>query len=384
MNSTRRNALRFVAGSAVLLAAAGGTGAFWLNKRANRAIAPWAEAAAGAFADWRMKALAYAVLAPNPHNRQPWLLELRGTDMIRVYCELDRRLPVTDPFDRQIMIGFGAFLELLRMAAAQDGVALAIETFPEGLPGDRLDRRPIAALRPVGDSAMADPLFAHVLERHTNRQPYRTAAIPDEAVAMLRSALPAAPDFRLHMRGPELAALRDITIAGFDREMRTPQAHLESVHLMRIGRAEIDANPDGIALDGPMIEFARLAGLVSAEALADPDNNAFRQGVDKLLASAQATPAFVSLCTTGNSREDQLDAGRDWIRLHLAATGLGLAMQPMSQALQEYPEMADLNQAIHTLLRPDGGRIQMLGRIGYAPAQRPAPRWPVSSRLLDA
>jgi hypothetical protein len=383
MAFSRRKALRFMAGSAVLLAAAGSGAGLWLNRRADRAIAPWAQAASGAFGDWRMQALAFAVLAPNPHNRQPWLLELVGSDTIRIYCELDRRLPVTDPFDRQILIGFGAFLELLRMAAAQAGIALAIETFPEGRPGERLDHRPIAAIRQLSGSVSADPLFAHVLARHTNRQPYRNDTIPAAADAALRAALPAAADFRLHTGEAEVAALRDLTIAGFEREMRTPQAHLESIHLMRIGRAEINANPDGISLDGPMIEFARLAGFVSAEGLADPDSTAFRQGVDKLLASALATPAFVSLSTPGNRRQDQLDAGRDWIRLQLAATGQGLAMQPMSQALQEYAEIADLYQASHALLRPQGGRVQMLGRIGFAPPQRPAPRWPVTSRILN-
>lgn len=383
MNPSRRKVLRFMAGSAVLLTAAGGAGTFWLNQRADRAIAPWDEAASGAFGDWRMQALAYAVLAPNPHNRQPWLLELVGSDAIRIYCELDRRLPVTDPFDRQITIGFGAFLELLRMAAAQQGVALTVDSFPEGDPGHHLDHRPVAAIRQVGDTVTADPLFAHVLERHTNRAPYRSDTIPVVAEAALRAALPAAPDYRLHTGAREVAALRDLTIAGFEREMRTPEAHLESVHLMRIGRGEINANPDGISLGGPMIEFARLAGLVSADSLANPESTAFRQGVDKLLAAAQATPAFVSLSTHGNSRQDQLDAGRDWIRLQLAATGQGLAVQPMSQALQEYAEIADLYETVHTLLRPDGGRVQMLGRIGYGPAQRPAPRWPVSSRILN-
>ena len=46
-----------------------------------------------------------------------------------LFCDLDRRLPVTDPQDRQITIGLGAFLELMRMAAAQDGLRADIALF---------------------------------------------------------------------------------------------------------------------------------------------------------------------------------------------------------------------------------------------------------------
>ena len=70
--------------------------------------------------------------SPNPHNRQPWLITLVGKDEALIHCDLERRLPVTDPFDRQITIGFGCFLELARIAAAERGVSLAIGNSPRG------------------------------------------------------------------------------------------------------------------------------------------------------------------------------------------------------------------------------------------------------------
>ena len=44
--------------------------------------------------------------------------------------------------------------------------------------------------------------------------------------------------------------------------------------------------------------------------------------------------------TEGNDRKTQVNAGRAYVRAQLAATAHGLAMQPLSQALQEYPEQA--------------------------------------------
>ena len=91
-----------------------------------------------------MRALSYAVLAPNPHNRQPWLVDLAEPDVATLYCDLDRRLPQTDPLDRQITIGLGCFLELFVLAAAQEGYASAISLFPQGSATPRLDARPVA------------------------------------------------------------------------------------------------------------------------------------------------------------------------------------------------------------------------------------------------
>ncbi len=57
-------------------------------------LAPWTVAP---HADPRIAAAAWAVLSPNPHNRQPWLLRLIGQDSLALHGDLDRRLPVTDP-----------------------------------------------------------------------------------------------------------------------------------------------------------------------------------------------------------------------------------------------------------------------------------------------
>ena len=72
----------------------------------------------------------------------------------------------------------------------------------------------------------------------------------------------------------------------------------------------------------------------------------------------------------------------DWVRINLAATAAGLGIQPLSQALQEYPEMDRLYRQVHTMLAPDGGTVQMLARLGYADPVAPSPRWPLETRIL--
>ena len=96
-----------------------------------------------------------------------------------------------------------------------------------------------------------------------------------------------------------------------------------------------------------------------------------------MLALLMAIPAgFVWMVTPGNDRVTQVNAGRAYARLQLAATAQGLAMQPLSQALQEYVEQQKPYAEIHALAgaKAPGETVQMWARVGYAPAVQPAPR----------
>ena len=96
-----------------------------------------------------------------------------------------------------------------------------------------------------------------------------------------------------------------------------------------------------------------------------------------------ATPAYAALTSLGNERTDQIEAGRRWLRLNLAATSHGLALHPVSQCLQEYPEMRQHYARAHELLAPEGHTVQMLGRLGYGPTTPPSPRWPLEAKIID-
>jgi hypothetical protein len=83
-------------------------------------------------------------------------------------------LPETDPFQRQIVIGLGCFLELLVLAAGEQGFAAEVDPFPEGQPEPNLDTRPIARVRFHKSGGRSDPLFRQVLGRRSNKEPYDT------------------------------------------------------------------------------------------------------------------------------------------------------------------------------------------------------------------
>lgn len=334
-------------------------------------IAAWRAPGAGE-ADPRRYALAHAILAPNPHNRQPWLVDLVGENEMLLYPDTERLLPETDPFNRQIVVGCGAFLELLALAAAERGFHAQVTPFPQGEPQPVLDARPFAHVRLTPGGA-PDLLFTHILARRTNRLAYEHRAVTPDVMAQLTEAMQA-PDLIFgHVSGGEINnALRDLVWRAFDREAHTPHAHHETARLLRVGRAEIARHRDGIAVNGAFVEAASAMGLVSFDVLADPNHPFTKPSIDAWRPLAEEAPAFFWIASADNSRATQLAAGRAYARLNLRATELGLAIHPWSQALQEYPEMTDLKDEMTRVTNSGGATLQMLVRVGY-PTETPPP-----------
>jgi hypothetical protein len=170
-------------------------------------------------------------------------------------------------------------------------------------------------------------------------------------------------------------ALRQISIQAYRQEIQTPIALKESIDLMRIGKAEIAKYRDGIDLDFPGIGAMQAMGLITREKMMTPGTKAYQQGLEQYDPLAKSASGYVWIISNSKDRLAEIAVGRAYARLNLRATALGIAMHPMSQALQEYAEMsaikADTERAVG--LAPDR-RLQMLARIGYASVVPPSPR----------
>ena len=376
---------KFLIGAGALGVLVLGAGAVVSTRDIDQARQPW-RFAAGDFEDPRMHALAQAILAPNPHNRQPWLIELEGSDRLRLLPDLDRMLPETDPPNRQITIGFGAFLELLRQAASVTGHQLVIDRFPRGSDAASLDPRPIAEVifEPAG--ILADPLAGTILNRRTTRAPFdKQRPVPSEVMGRIAQRAAAGDGFSFTSEPKQVKGLTALNRKGWEAEFGTEATHAESTRLTRIGASEVNANPDGISLYGPAPEIAGATGLISRSSMKEEGSFAAGQVLNFYLDVLDATATYAWLVTPGNSRQEQLDAGAHWVRINQAATAEGVAFHPVSQVLQEFDAMAVHLAEVHRMLAvEEPARIQGLFRLGYAPFPEPAPRWPLASRITAA
>ncbi|WP_206188533.1 Acg family FMN-binding oxidoreductase [Parasedimentitalea denitrificans] len=381
MTISRRKALSMIGGGVILAAA--GTGVH-ITRKPTKALAPWA--AAGQYNEVRKRALSYAILAPNPHNRQPWMVDLATPDQVKLYVDTSRLLPHTDPFSRQITIGQGCFLEVMRMAAAQDGYDVQFDLFPEGSDTEKLDSRPVAIAHfQKSDTVQPDPLFAHIMQRRTQKEPFEMdRPVSDSDLRGLISASQSGTRRWADNSDQSVEHYRKLSEEAMMVEIDTPHTYRESVDLFRIGRAEVNTNPDGIDFSGPLFETLNMFGLFSRKAALDKESVTYTGGIDAVLSNTRTAMAHIWITTKGNTREDQITAGRDWVRLNLQTTALGMGLQPLSQALQEYPEMADHYAQIHKELAEDGETVQMFGRLGYCAPVPESPRWPLEAKIIDA
>jgi hypothetical protein len=378
MTLSRRKTLALIGGGAILAATA--AVGYDVTRLPRDAMRPWDMA--GQYPDPRMRALSWAILAPNPHNLQPWKVDLSVPDQATLFVDTDRLLPETDPFSRQIVIGLGCFLEVLRIAALAEGLDVRFDLFPEGSDPRRVDVRPVAVCRFAPTDAAPDPLFAFVPRRRSLKEPYDTARpVTPEVLDRIASAT---LHFGMgHTTDPALVqVLRDLSTEAIRIEFATERTLRESVELFRIGHREVNANPDGLEFMGPMFETLRVTGLFTREASMDPEGIVARSADAAFVENMQTAMGHIWQVTPGNTRRDQIRAGMDWVRINLAATELGLGMQPLSQALQEYPEMSDLHDEIHRRLAPEGGTVQMWARVGYGPEVMATPRWPLEAKIV--
>lgn len=376
---TRRTFIRVLGGGAVVAAGASFV-VPRLDAMPDEAIEGWRGPAA-AETDPRRRALSWALLAPNPHNLQSWAVDLSRPDTLLLFVDERRLLPQTDPQSRQIMIGHGCFLEILRMAAAAEGWLAEAALFPRG--EWTLDR-PVARVtfqrlaRPE-----AETLFAEVPRRRTVKAKFEARPLAGADAAALRAGFEGRGlSLSVADRPAEVDRLRRLAIAGSELEMSTHRTHKESIDVVRIGATEIAAHRDGISLKGPMIWALRQTGQLKREEAMTPGTPAWNGGRDYALAGYASARAFGWIDSGDNSRATQIEVGRAFVRLQLAATARGVALQPHSQTLQEYPEMTELRAAMHReTASADGRTLQMFFRLGYADDPGPSPRRPLHSLI---
>ncbi|PHS15899.1 MAG: twin-arginine translocation pathway signal protein [Kangiella sp.] len=377
----RRNFLKVVGSSSVILAAS--TSMIGCSTISGpSADQPW-HIAGSNYKDFRMRALSWAILAPNPHNRQPWLVKMIGADSLVLSLDTERMLPETDPYNRQIMIGMGCFSELLRLAAAEDGYHLVIDWFPDGVVSETgtLDNRAIASIQFV-KGAEPDGLFKQVSKRRSFKKEFLDKIIDSNILNKIEDAQIEGALINLNNESIFVEKMRKLTIKAMDVELSTERTYLESINLLRIGSDEVKANPDGISLNGYSFTILRMLGLFTHEDARDMNSSGYKQSAEDLLSVLDSAYGYVWITTPGNNRLDQIKAGQNYLRVNLKVTELGLKIHPISQSLQEYDEMGGSMENVNKLTGVNAPeRLQMLARLGYGEDISASPRWPVDKMI---
>ena len=391
----RRHFIRVIGGGSILAASvASQSGCAALSSSfPPDAVEAW-QGPSALEVDPRRRALAYAITAPNPHNLQPWLVDLREPNAITVFTDRERVLPETDPFGRQILIGHGAFIELLVIALASQGLAAQVVLWPQGdMPATLKDwdSRPIArmTLAPTTPARANDVLFKQILNRRTVKTDFDTTRAVTPAV--LQTVLGSVSTAGIGAAGTtdeaRLPALRELCWQSAKVELLTPRTMMESMKLIRVGPDEILQHRDGISINSLFVRAVTAVGMFDRSAPPAEGTAGYKNAMARFEGHSRTAMGFVWLSTPGNSRSQQIEAGRAYVRLQLKTTEIGLGMHPMSQALQEFAEMKPFYDKAHQLTlakaapkAPLDETLQMFCRLGYAAGAEPAsPRRPLQA-----
>ena len=318
-----------------------------------------------------VKAIAIGMNAPNPHNSQAWKFKILSNLEAFFYVDETRLLRATDPPGRQIHIGCGCFLETLRLGASTVGYLAEYELLPQGeYPMEEAGLKPVALIKVAAAATNPLPLSDSILSRQTNRSVYEGELItPVEfnSIATLTSAKHSELSF--HSEPERLKEMIDILYAGMVVEANTHVTYDESRLWFRSSQKKIETKRDGINLrtDGTKgLLLAIMEFIVNEENEASWHKstavNAFLKSYRNKIYTAKGIVLFK---TQTNTMADWIKTGIDYVRFQLAADELGFVIHPVSQVLQEYPEMDDLRARFNELVGvSEPAKIQMGVRIG--------------------
>jgi hypothetical protein len=338
--------------------------------------------------DIRLRLLSYAILSPNPHNKQPWNIQLTGENSFELYVDPSRLLPATDPYYRQIHIGQGTFLETLVIAATGFGYQADIKYFPQGEYGNNeLKNKPIASITlDKNPKIKVDPLFDHLLTRQSNKSDYLNRPLSQLQLNELHSfnKLNKLSNLTLVNSPKDKLKLEQVLTDAMKIEVGDLKREHETISMFRFNQEEINKYRDGFGLaQSGVTGFKKilLENLILSRESVEKDPTSFSQeAVNIVHKSAVSTATFAWLTTTHNTRLDQVKVGREYCRINLKTTAMGLSQHPMSQVLQEYSDVLPLQKDFKEFFNiKKSDTVQMLFRLGEASPVEHSPR-----RLLQS
>lgn len=356
----------FLVGTAAVVAGAAGVGVYCAQRASAdydsyiRALRRPLDPAGGIDELVRM-----ATLAPNGHNTQPWKFAVRDRSLV-IAPDFSRRTPVVDPDDHHLFVSLGAAAE----NAAIAGAAM-------GLPGEITadDSGTLHYVFANGRPA-ASPLAEAIVRRQSTRSDYDGRSVDTTTLAALEAA-GRAEGVRLVMISERrrMNAMRDLVVAGNDRQMADPAFVAELKSWLRFSSASAMAHGDGLyAAASGNPSLPDFLGRPAFDLVFKPksENAKYVRQID----SSAGLAVFL-----GNRADTRswITVGRAMQRFLLEATRHGVACAFVNQPVEVAALRPQLASLIGENVRPD-----LVIRFGYGKPLPYSPRRPASEVFAAA
>jgi nitroreductase len=315
----------------------------------------------------------HALRAPSVHNTQPWLWRI-GPGVVEVHADWTRHLTATDPDRRDLLLSCGAALHHLQVCLAARDMVAHVDRLPDP---ENLGHLATVRVQPGPGDAHDAALAPSIDRRRTDRRRMSHRAVPSCHIRNLVELASRAGAILLPTTGPALRQrLTTALVKAAHIQAQTPGylAELQSWTHRRAGSrdgipvANVPPHPVGLLEPFTLRQFP--TGRLSQPS--QPPGHG----------PADDAAEFLVLATQGDEPLDRLRAGEAMSAVLLAATQLGLATTPLSQALEVNVTRQELqHQVLHIPEQP-----QLIVRIGWpatgASELPPTPRRNLRSVLL--
>lgn len=315
----------------------------------------------------------YGVLAPSILNTQPWRFEITP-DGIAVFADPSRRLPVTDPHGREMMISCGAALFNIQLAMRSFGCSYSVERAGQGDDPHLIATISVKGNAPASEEACR--LRDAIVLRRTYRGPMETGAPPAELLKTLVD--------EARREGAEITFADEMDrkwriariVEDAERQLLDNPAYRQELSAWiqsRIGEAESQGSERLTRLAGhtPVVpaqpDLSRPSSADAGRRFSEGE-----AGRAPSKAPVGRAPVLALLTTDGDTLDKWVDAGAALQRLLLVATTAEVFasfFSPPTEVPAVRPKLAE-SFAVD-------GMPQVLLRLGFAARCAPEARRPV-------
>ncbi|MEP7075829.1 MAG: nitroreductase [Acidobacteriota bacterium] len=306
--------------------------------------------------------LYFSSLAPSGHNTQPWWVKYIEPYHWVICNDKTKWLPAVDPTQRETILSIGAFTQNLEYAAGNAGYNCQFRTLAQSNQDVEVVE---VTLGKAGSAAAFD--INRIKNRRTVRSNYLSDTLKKEDADHLMSAEQEFFYF-IPNSAKEYAYLNEQTIEANRIQAYRDAAQSELADWVRFSSKDAAARRDGLTT--ATMEIEGLPGWFVRNFYNKTSvmQNSFRdQTIDKVKTQVTQSAGWLLVTSPDNSTATLLETGRRMQRLFLKVREKGIAVHPMTQALEE-PSIKD---SVYQSLAL-GDEIQFVLRLGYL-KEYPAP-----------
>jgi hypothetical protein len=308
-----------------------------------------------------------AAMAPSVHNSQPWRFRVLP-DRIELHADPARRLPATDPGDKELRLACGAALANLRIALEGLGIRPLVTLLPRNADADAL-----AVVRRGGHVTPSDQVLdlrRAIPVRHTNRKPFLSDRVTPVQLNSLVRAAQSERSWMHPITDPvQRKRLHALVVRAHQIQLANVEFRAEFEHWTGHGGDRCDGVP--VRSAGPAHEpqdhwvLRDFSGGLARERVPGKD--------------FELEPLIAVVCSYYEGELAELHAGQAMQRVLLTATTLGLSASFLAQPIEVPACREELRRLLGT-----GITAQTILRLGHGTPVVATPRRPVADLLINA